>query len=83
MSVTLVCPYDDQDCAGEECAEWESVECAARRLAHQASVRVLSTCSHCHGPADPDADLGRICLKCRMQLCGHAPVAAPGQAVTP
>ena len=37
----IICPIDDQECAGDECAEWDSQECQERRLAHAASVRVI------------------------------------------
>ena len=35
------CHIDDQECAGDECADWDSYECQERRLAHAASVRVI------------------------------------------
>jgi hypothetical protein len=37
----MLCPIDDQPCAGSDCVEWDSYECQERRLAHMASVRVI------------------------------------------
>ena len=39
----MLCPIDDQECAGSECVDWDSYECQERRLAHAASVRVIES----------------------------------------
>ena len=63
----MKCLIDGQECAGEECEEWESLECQLRRIV----AGEARWCKRC-GVGELKKGEGPMCASCERFVGGQA-----------